>query len=539
MPFPRGAEQEMLEVSITQFTGLFDTIPPDRIPPGAAADLQNIIPGLCEKRKGTDNLLTAALAGTIQGLFPYYLQGSGARHLLMTVNGELRRWDGAGSTVSIRTGLNTSNRAEFANLKDVCYYTLGNATDGYRYWDGTTDAKVTASADGDNDLNDPTSPIHACRYVTVWNDRLFLGGPSTQPFSIWPADRSALLTVNRKADYFKATERLDIHSKEGGKLTGMVPGQDVLFAIKDDSIHGIFADASFNLSRKVLLPDRGVPSGRTAISTPIGLVFQADDGHVHVLEGASGLESRWGSRRLTKHIGKTIQGLNKAALANAAAFFYDRYYWLAVPNGASTTPNMVLVCDLSQITPAVDEQGRVDPTAFHAPWSKYVFPTSWRLGSAFAVFDNGSTETFLAGDAAQGQVWKLEQGAYNDDGTAVNAWWLSGKYHFGRAQWKKDFDDMYVVYEGLATASDLTVSVYIDDRNPVSLSPIDMIGNPTKWGNFIWGTDTWGVRQGNRTKRKPLNKTGVLLQVRLGHSAADKKMSIFEVGFSYSMDDHV
>lgn len=502
---------------------------------GYLADCSNIYPGTMETRRGSTGYLTSAVANPIQGMWPFIRQTTGTHQLLWASNGTLYRDDGT----SIEAGLRSSGQFNFVTFKDIAYYVTGDASDSLRQWDATTAAAVTPYVTGDNELNDATSAIHSSQYIAMFGNRALLGGNATIPYRVYPSDLTRVATAANGLDYFKSTAALDFHSSRGGGVTGFVPGDDVCFVLKGDSVHLLTMDSSSALSQYPALPDMGCPAGRTAMMLPgLGVVFQAEDGHVYTIKSDPASTTRFRAVCLTRHISTLIGTINKPYLSTASAQVIRSaagdFYLLHVPTGNATVPDRTLACAYKQVGPFLDPvTGDEDPTAMFVPWAVWDFDSTQACGSVGVTYDTGTSVLYLVGDATTGQIWKLEQTAYTDNGTTISDFVLSAKHHFAIPDVQKMLRDLAITYSGTTTTNSLTIQVYVDDNNPVSLTALDMLGNPSVWGTFVWGTDVWGVRAGNRTARSRANLRGQLFQVKLSHSHASNPMQLYEAGYGY------
>lgn len=523
--------------------GLFDALPPDRITRygrgeeilGLLADCSNIYPGTMETRRGSAGYLTSAVADPIQGLWPFIRQTTGTRQILWASNGTLYRDDGT----SIESGLRSSGQFNFVTFKDIAYYVTGDASDSLRQWDATTAAAVTPYATGGNELNDGASAIHSSQYIAMFGNRCLLGGNATIPYRVYTSDLTRVATAAYGLDNFQSTAAFDFHSSRGGGVTGFVPGDDVCFVLKGDSVHLLTLDSNSALAQYPALPDLGCPAGRTAMMLPgLGVVFQAEDGHVYTIRSDLASATRFRAVCLTRHISTFVGTINKPYLSTASAQVIRSaagdFYLLHVPSGNATVPDRTLACAFKQVGPFVDPiTGDEDPTALFVPWAVWDFDATQSAGSVGVTYDTGTSVLYLTGDATTGQIWKLEQSTYQDNGTTLSDFVLTAKHHFAAPDVQKMLRDLTITYAGTATANSLTIQIYADDNNPVSLSSLDMLGNPSYIGSFVIGTDTIAVRAGNRTARSRANFRGQLFQAKLSHSHASNPMKLFEADYGY------
>lgn len=538
MPFPRGPVNlrrvPTPRVDEAEFwLGLVDFLEPDMIPPHALALSKNVEPGTLKKRRGTQaHNSSAPVASRVLGAHPYYDQANSARQLVWMVGTTLYRDD----NVSIKTGLNGSS-FEATTFKDTMFYVTGHATDGYRQWDRSTEQQVTAYTPGANEdaneLKDTNSPIHASKYITSWQGRVFLGGSASLPFRVWPSDLARVLGTNNLPDYFKSTAPLDLNPQRGGKITGFAPAETALFVLMDTAVFVILSDSSSNLSAYEAVPDVGCLSGRTAKFAPgIGLLFLDERANVRVLQPIAGFDGRYTTKVLTKHIAGTTRQANLSQLSNAAAGIWRNYYWVAVPTGNATQPNQIWVADLTRVAP--DPWG--DPNALFVPWSVYEFGSGVAPGSVLVTWDDGTHTRFIAGDTATGRLWRLDQDdVWADNSNAYTVDVKTAKLHFGWPDRKKTIRKVHIRYFGVSASNTLSTKIYVDDLPATSLASIDMLGAASSYNVISYNDEPYNNIRSNVTKRLLVGRTGTAFQLQFTNTSTSQPMEIYSLIYQYTL----
>lgn len=550
MAWTAAADAEYKTLRIAQFLGIMNHLPPDRIPPGAFSEAENILPGLADQCRGVVAHNSAAVTGAVQGASPYYRQTNGQKQFLWMANGTLYRDD----NVSLQTGFNATAQVEFAWFLDRLYFV--NGVGGLYWWDGSQYGKIHPTPVGalvpyvptpdDNELNDAASPIHTSKYITVYKNHVCLAGASTLAYRVYFSDLTQADTDGAPT-YFKGTRALDFQSPGGGSITGLVATNNVLFVLKDDSIFSVTGNELASFVVNTVYADNrqriGCPSGRTAQVVPgLGMVFQGSDGHFYRIASIEGTDTQFALKRLSKYFsgeyGTGVRTLNFAKLDQSAAGMRGDYYCCSVCTGAATTPNAVWMMNHRNLAAPPDG----DPSAEFVPWSVRTFSTASGVSapSCWAVYNNGTVEYMLGGDSVTGRIWRWETGSYADNGEAIDVWFKVPKLHFGKPENRKTHRHIHITYDGAAASSaTITVTVYVDDKAGVDLSSFNITGAPSLWDAAAWDSDVWDVRQTNKTRRLAVNKTGQLFQFRLRNTTNGVGMRIFEILHTYSLGQPV
>lgn len=370
-----------------------------------ATDLQNVICttiGRLQKRKGQAKLNSAALAGAIQGLHAYYygdtLQN---RRIIAASNGSVYYWDGA-AFQSIKTGLSTTAQVMFATT--INYMVGMDGVNAPFKYDGTT---VTALA------NAPTT----ARCPVLYKEKLFVISDSD--------------TINWSDSFLPETWagvniwRFD--KGDGDELSMIIPLGGDLLACKKRKIH-VLRGSSLNDFRSGLADNNhGVVGARAGIVLEPSFYYISYDG-IMVFDGLR-------SVNLTAEaIPLTWAGVNKSALSNAAAGYNPTYnhLWFNLPEGASTTNNLVLVFDLN----------------FKSWW---VFRGI--AASCMMQFNDGTSLKTYTGHATLGTVAEQNAG-YNDLTAAISAYWQGRNFDDGDPVRVKKVKKQYAV--DIATLNEVT-----------------------------------------------------------------------------------
>jgi hypothetical protein len=360
--------------------GLNNKLDDNLIADNQCVDVQNCIAvtvGRLQKRRGQAKLNAAALGGPIQGLHAYYygdaLQN---RKLIAVANGIASYWNGEGFT-NIKTGLSTTAQVLFATC--VNYMVAMNGYDPPWKWDGANQTPLANSpATGKCPVLHKEKLFCIADVDTIrWSDSF---APETWPgVNVWDFDKG-----------------------DGDELSALFTYGRELLACKKRSIFNLAGSSMDDFRSDRVESKHGVAGPRAGVVVEPYFYYISVDGIF-----------RWDGLRSTDltrdTIPQTWAGVNKSALDKAVAGYVDGRLWFCVPEGASTTNNMVLV---------------YDPT-YNSWW---VFRGI--EASCLVNFNDGTTLHTYTGHATQGFVVEQNTG-FNDLGAIISAYWVGKNFDGG------------------------------------------------------------------------------------------------------------
>lgn len=357
-------------------------------------DAQNCIAvtvGRLQKRKGQEKLNSVALGGPIQGLHAYYYGVDLlTRKLIAASNGSVYYWDGA-AFQSIKTGLSTTAPVLFETL--VNYMVGMNGVQAPWKWDGTTQLLLAnAPAQGKCPV------LHYEKLFCIADADTVRWSDSFQP-ETWPA-------VNV----------WDFDKGDGDELSALFVYSKKLLACKKRSIHVLTGSSLDDFDSTKRESQHGVAGPRAGVVVEPYFYYISEDG-IFQFDGLQSIDLT------STKIPRTWEGVNKLALGNAVAAYIDGRLWFCVPEGASTTNNLVLVYDL-------------------------IFKSWWVYrgieASCFVQLNDGNTIKTYSGHATQGYVVQQNVG-FNDMGTAISAYWNGKNFDGGDPVRIKKFKKAFAV----------------------------------------------------------------------------------------------
>lgn len=406
------------EWETTDFSeGLIDKVDDNLLPENAAADVQNFIStkiGSLKERPGQARLNGVDLGGPVRGLHAYYYGSQ--RRLMAAANGKVAYWDPVTEGfVDIKTVLNASAQTDFATL--VNYLVAFNGVDAPWKWDGTTvSALANAPADGQFALlhKEKLFTVPASESSTLkWSD-------SFQPES-WPG-----------VNYW------DVKKGDGDDIICLRKHLDTLVIFKRYSLHTL-SGTNLDDFRLEEMDERIGCVGKfaAAVDGPY-LYFVSDEG----LCMYNGMQVKNLSEQRIPNLWKSI---NKEYIHKAVVVVWDGLIWFALPEGASTYNNLVIV--------------------YNPAGGKF---WSWRSieAACFQVYYDGVQRKLYSGDAALGFVNQQDTGT-DDFGNPIGAYWEGKAVAAGVADRKNMFG--WAVIQDSPGANDINLQVSLDYGNFVSL----------------------------------------------------------------------
>lgn len=166
-------------------------------------------------------------------------------------------------------------------------------------------------------------------------------------------------------------------------------------------------------------------------------------------------------------------------MQNYASIVFKNKAYITLEYGASATRNnRIYVMDFS-----IANLGRKQEEVW-VPWTNLSF-------NQFAIY-NGSL--YGGSSIADGKVHKLENGAYSDNGSAIDSYFWTKE--FGGQGEDIPYDKDFRFADLLATTpGSWTMDViYRTDGNDEegNSTQLDLDPGGTLWGTLLWGTDDWG-----------------------------------------------
>lgn len=323
------------------------------------------------------------------------------------VGGNWYKYDTVNGWVSLHTGLSQTALWTFVNFRgnfNEINLIASNGVDEILKYDGTN---VTALANG---------PVNG-DYISTHDNRLYCS----------VADTLRISALRKAEDWSTVGDSAEIvvETSDGEHISGLVAGPGRLVVFKPHSIHELFGTSPSNYQMKVVSERIGSPAGHTAKMLNGVLYFLGNDG-VYRYKGGSLPD------KFSMPVVDYIKGINVSWVNRAVAGTDGTRYYLAIPYGSATEPNVVLEYD-----PNFDI------------WN--VWDYSNPLTSGFVVMDGN-----IYGGNTAGEIFEF--GGTDDAGTAIQWHWTSKPINVTSLAAKNRWYRLWIVAD-VPTGSSLTVSL--------------------------------------------------------------------------------
>lgn len=170
--------------------------------------------------------------------------------------------------------------------------------------------------------------------------------------------------------------------------------------------------------------------------------------------------------------------VQEAYVGNISGIVYKNKAWIAVTYGANQTANnRVYQMDFS-----LDNISKRQRESW--------VPFTGISAAQFTVYDGS---LYFGSSAANGFVYELESGTYGDDGSAINSYFYTKEFSGfdGEENFHKDFRQANLLIEKVGNYY-MNVSYRVDSDAGETASQINLASSGNRWGEMVWGDDTWG-----------------------------------------------
>lgn len=303
--------------------------------------------------------------------------------------------------------------------------------------------------------------------VDWWKNHLWVTGVIATPDRLYYSDPAAPETHG-------GSSYLNVSVGDESKCVGInslggVAGR--LIVGKERSIWFVTGSSSSDWSIQPLTYEHGIASHESMIPVKNDLWGIDKEGNIRGIYRSSD-DSPFSSLK-SGEIQYTISNINKSALENTSAVWFDNYAMFFVPYGVDSKNSLVLVWD----TLANDTKGG---------WIKF---TNWNI--ARAVIYSGSNPTLYLFDSRANNGSVYTWSGTSDDGTKITAKFETKIYHHGAPERRKVWKFAYQFAPSLGT---VPISFYTSvDRYYYQLvKTFNLEGTgDSLWDTAVWDTDNW------------------------------------------------
>ena len=388
------------------------------------------------------------------------------------------------------------------------------------YADNIADGSLGATAPADNGV----PPLYSiCIY---YRDRLFVNDPSN-PNYFWYSELGNPY-VFTSASFFKVGD----NTTDIVTAFGVVQNTLVIFGQESMSFLYMPDTTDTNWSLIAGEPRFGTKSPRCIVNFDGKILFPAvkNDKFLGfaVLSG-SGIEPsvtfltlmNAGSEFISDRIQPDMFEIQESYLKHISGIVYKNKVLITVTAGNNEEyNNKIWVYDLS-----LSNTTRKQAFTW-VPWTG-LYPKQFTVMDGDLIYADSTPN--------RGHIYQLEDGTYNDNGTAINSY-LWTKELGGRGEdlhFHKDFRDVYILVD-LPGDYEMNVNARADsdsssgDEFEVNLAPGGML-----WGDD-WGGD-WGGGRSQDQKTVQVNQMGKRIQLKFSNqNVVDQRFKVHAFGMKYN-----
>lgn len=416
-------------------------------------------------------------------------------------------WTAAGGD-TFTTGLTTTFTQAGGNLF------IWNGTDGGAYFTGST---VTRPG---------TMP--KAKFALFFKGYHFASGVDGQLNRLYIAEAQDLTdftnasgasTLNNSTEVPGATsftdtasdpaEFIDIDKNDGDKITGLATFQDNVIVFKERSIHQVSLDSSGTPSVALVTRSLGCVSHKSIENAENDVFFLSRRG-VYVLGNEPNFFTSIRTNELSSRINPQIKLISEANLNLVTAIYFDYKYYMGVPEGGTTTNNLLWTYDRRYLA-----------------WSRSKTST-FNAESFTILIDSNNRERLLFTASNEAKVYEVTQ-AYNDNGTAIDAYWISKAFDAGDFDIQKRW--LYLDLQFRQISGSIDIEIYTDDNTLAGAASVPAPESAGELGTMSLGEELLGgdpddqeysggtTSSINVAKRVTVRKNSRAIKVKVGNDS--------------------
>ena len=429
------------------FSGIRGDIEDELLPFGMVADIKNL-----EVERSTGLLQSVAqptslgqvASGEVKSIF-LWEKDDGTKTLFAQVGKDLYSYSASWSLV--HSFSDDTPLSYVSGMLDTMY--IMHLTDGLYSYDGTTMTSISGAPKG--------------RYITLWYNRLFVGGDLND--GVYVPQRVRWSNLNDFTTW-DANDFIDFRTPENSKITGFKPYKQALYVSTNSSINAI----NLNFNNYELYSGDIAPKDNL-IALLNGFYFVSEHGLYALTDSDTPVK-----------IGEPFKKYWSSADPQSLVAFGDKLYYLAKDN--------ILVYDTATQT-----------------YTRLVYGNESILYSADHLY-LGTTD---------GYVYELDVPS-----SGYLEWSFKTRVHdFGFPSNKKRPLEVLVYWKTNSTSSFNLNADFDYVTTPMSLGEITYTPSGTIWGSFVWGSALWTSASGEIVEDKANVYTGLVRTMQLEFSGSD------------------
>lgn len=459
-------------------------------------------------RLGYEELNGTAISDTkddLIGLYDFQLPGGTRKLVTVDTDGKVYKMDSLDGTwddiTPVAGDLTDDRKIDFEVFTDTAgdtYVFIANGTDEIQKWDG-------ASANADELTEVSGGDVPEVQYLKVFNSRLWGAGD--------PGNLNILYcTATSEADDWGNGEALSVDVNDGDEITGLAimsySGDDFydkLIVFKKNKTYAYtVSDATpSNWTRSMISDKVGCLSHWSIQTINNNIIFLSSDGWYVLSQGK--LE------KISTPINPIFDDLNPVRLDDACSVLLreEEQYLCSVSDGSATEHDTIIVLDYKNMS-----------------WWVY---SGISAASLAEVIDSTTNDYNVYFGDYDGKAHKFWTGT-NDNGTAIDSYFITKSYTFGSIEWQKRVMYLYTYAVG-SGEWDLTAEYALDSATTFNSETIDLTPAGSLWGTMEWGDD-WGAEADVRI-RYDLGRTCYAITLKYQIDTLDQYFKIY--GWSFNV----
>lgn len=495
-----------------------------------ASDLQNIAyveAGGVSKRTGYKQL-GDNLSNNPMGLGSY--TDSASSKYVCTIDGTaLKYLKDTSTTWATATGdtMTASQSTTFTQAQGKLF--VWNGTDGGAYFTGSAVTRPGTAPKASFGLY--FKGLHIVSGVAGQVNRIYIAeGADATDFT----NASGASTLNDSTEVPGATsftdtagtepaQFVDIDKDDGDKITGLATFQDSVIIFKERSIHQMEFDADGVPSVALITRAMGCVSHKSIENAENDIFFLSRRG-VFVLGNEPQFFSAIRTNELSARVSPQIKLISEANLDLSTAIYFDYKYHLGVPEGGTSTNNITWYYDRRFLA-----------------WSKSK-ASSYNAESFTVIIDSSNREKLLFTSANSAKVFEVTQ-AYNDNDTAIDAYWVSKAFDANEFDLTKRWRYIRLQFRQITGSIDITV--YTDGDTLAATSSIPAPSSNGELGTQLLGEDLLGGLDTEQTfsgttsgsinvpYEVKINKKSRIIKVKIANAVTNQNFVLTALAIEY------
>lgn len=316
---------------------------------------------------------------------------------------------------------------------------------------------------------------------------------------------------------------VDIDKDDGDKITGLSTFQDSIIIFKERSIHQLTLDTSGTPSVALVTRSMGCVAHKSIDNAENDVFFLSRRG-VFVLGNEPQFFSSIRTNELSSRINPRMKLISETSFGLCTALYYDYKYHLAVPEGGTTSNNILWTYDRRFLAWANTETLSLNAESFTV------------------MVDSSSREKLVFTSANSAKVFQVTQ-AYNDNNSAIDAFWTSKAFDNGDFDIEKRW--LYVDLQFRRVSGQIDISIFTDNDELVAEASIPAPESSGELGTQLVGEELLGgdpaVQEftGSTTGsinvpyRVPIRKNSRTVKVKVGNNMNNQNFVLTAIIFGF------